>query len=157
MKFVGNRRASIETDEVRGNARPIQPTINQVRIAVQARFRYFFVSWAGLGLCRSSVYYCYYVFPIQPNVVSREHHLPYIDYIIKKNEEYTSAVRSTRNVFLLKTQLCKVRVILRSRMYVTKCVYPREGYRSVTPLLMPGSTGLRHSALFCARKLYNPH
>ena len=28
----------------------------------------------------------------------------------------------------------------------------------VTPLLMPGSTGLRRSALFCARKLYNiPH
>ena len=33
---------------------------------------------------------------------------------------------------------------------VTGCVYPREGYRSVTPLLMPGSTGLRHSSLFCA-------
>ena len=40
---------------------------------------------------------------------------------------------------------------------VTGCVYPREGYRSVTPLLMPGSRGLTHSALFCARKLYNPH
>ena len=38
------------------------------------------------------------------------------------------------------------------------CVYPPEGcYRSVTPLLLPGSTGLTRSALFCARKLYNPH
>ena len=40
---------------------------------------------------------------------------------------------------------------------VTECVdhvYPREGCRSVTPLLMPGSTTLlRRSALFCARKL----
>ena len=39
---------------------------------------------------------------------------------------------------------------------VTGCVYPREGYRSVTPLLMPGPKGLRRSTLFCARKLYNP-
>ena len=35
---------------------------------------------------------------------------------------------------------------------VTGCVYPREGYRTATPLLIPGSTGLRRSALFCARK-----
>ena len=40
---------------------------------------------------------------------------------------------------------------------VTKRVYPREGYRSVTPLLMPGLTGLKCQALFCARKLNNPH
>ena len=39
---------------------------------------------------------------------------------------------------------------------VTGCVYPREGYKSVTPLLMPGSTGLTRSALFCARRLFNP-
>ena len=66
---------------------------------------------------------------------------------IIKNEKYTSAVRSTKNVFLIKSQLCKLRVILRSR--VLRGVYPREGYysRSVTPLLMPGSTGLGRSAL----------
>ena len=41
---------------------------------------------------------------------------------------------------------------------ITGYVYPREGYRSVTPLLiMPGSTGLRRWTLFIARKLYNPH
>ena len=33
-------------------------------------------------------------------------------YIIK-NETYTLAVRSTKNVFLIKTQLCKLRAILR--------------------------------------------
>ena len=32
---------------------------------------------------------------------------------------------------------------------VAGCVSPREGCRSVTPLLMPGSTGLRRPALFC--------
>ena len=41
---------------------------------------------------------------------------------------------------------------------VTGCVYPpREGYRSVTPLLLPGWTGQRRSTLLCARKPYNPH
>ena len=40
---------------------------------------------------------------------------------------------------------------------VTGCVYPREGYRSVTARLMPGSTGLRRWALFYERKLYNLH
>ena len=28
---------------------------------------------------------------------------------------------------------------------IAGCVYPREGHRSVTPLLIPGSTGLRRS------------
>ena len=74
---------------------------------------------------------------------------------LKKNEKFTPAVRSTKNDFLVKTQLCKLRMILRSR--VLRGVSPREGYRSVTPLLMPRSTGLRLSALSCARKLYNPH
>ena len=49
---------------------------------------------------------------------------------IIKNENYTSAVRSTKNDFLIKTQLSKLRVLLRSR--VLRSVYPREGYRSVT-------------------------
>ena len=40
---------------------------------------------------------------------------------------------------------------------VTGCVYPREAYSLVTPLLTPRSTGLRRSALFCTRKLYHPH
>ena len=34
---------------------------------------------------------------------------------------------------------------------VTGCAYPREGCRSVTLLLMPGSTGLRRSALLLGR------
>ena len=37
---------------------------------------------------------------------------------------------------------------------VTGCVYPREGYKSVIPMLMPGSTGLvRRSASSCARSI----
>ena len=35
-------------------------------------------------------------------------------YITRKNGKYASAVRSTKNVFLIKTQLCKLRVILPS-------------------------------------------
>ena len=53
---------------------------------------------------------------------------------IRKNEIqiYTSSVRSTKKYSLIKTQLCKLRVILRSR--VLRSVCPREGYRSVTPV-----------------------
>ena len=37
---------------------------------------------------------------------------------------------------------------------VKGCVYPREGYGSMTPLLMPESAGLNvQPSLFCARKL----
>ena len=57
--------------------------------------------------------------------------------VYTKNEKYTSAVRSTKNDFMTKNQLCKLRVILRSRV-LRGGVYPREGYRSVTPLLESG-------------------
>ena len=75
--------------------------------------------------------------------------------IISNMKKYTSAVRSTKNVFDQNSALqaaCDTSIAR-----VTRCVCPREGYRSVAPLLMPGSTGLRRSALFCARKLYNSH
>ena len=75
-------------------------------------------------------------------------------YIFKYMKKYTSAVRSTKNDFDQNSALqaaCDTSIAR-----VTRCVYPREGYRSVTPLLMPGSRGLRRSTLFCARKLYNP-
>ena len=71
-------------------------------------------------------------------------------------KKYTSVVRSTKKGLMITTQICKLRVILRSRVS-RRGVYPREGYRSVTLMPMPGSTGLTRSALFCARKLYNPH
>ena len=58
-------------------------------------------------------------------------------HIYLENEKCTSAVRSTENGFLVKTHLCKLRVILRSR--VLRGVYSREGHRLVTPLQMPGS------------------
>ena len=48
--------------------------------------------------------------------------------------------------FFIKTQLCKLRVILRSRV-LRWCIYRREGYGSVTPLLMPASTGLETFSL----------
>ena len=74
---------------------------------------------------------------------------------IQKNEKCTSAVRWTENNFDLNSALqvaCDA-----SFARVTGCVYPRERYRSVTPLLMPGSTGLRRSTLSCAPKLCIPH
>ena len=54
---------------------------------------------------------------------------------LEKKSKYISAVRSTEDDLLIKTQLCKLRVMLRSRL--SRGVYTREGYRSVTPLLMP--------------------
>ena len=73
-----------------------------------------------------------------------------------KNTPFQLAVRLTNFFFfLIKIQLWKMRVILRSR--VLRAVYPRERYRSVTPLLVPGYTGQKRPALFCARKLNDPH
>ena len=59
-----------------------------------------------------------------------------ISYHIKKMQKYTSAVRSTKKVFDQNSILqaaCDTSIAR-----VTGCVYPREGYSSVTPLLMPG-------------------
>ena len=70
-------------------------------------------------------------------------------------EKYTSAATSTNKEFDQNSALqaaCDTSIAR-----VTGCVYPREGYRSVTLLLRSGSTGPRRSAFFCARKLYNPH
>ena len=58
----------------------------------------------------------------------------------KKLKKNTSAVRSTKKEVDQNSALqaaCDASIAR-----VTGCVYPREGYRSVTPLLMPGSTGL---------------
>ena len=78
-------------------------------------------------------------------------------FLLKKMErkKCTSAVRSTKNHFDQNSALqaaCDT-----STARVTGGVYLREGCRSVTPPLLPGSRGLRRSALFCARQLYNPH
>ena len=64
-------------------------------------------------------------------------------------------MRSTQNHFLVKTQLSSQAARDTSIARVTGCVYTLV--KDNTPLLMPGSTGLTRSALFCARKLYNPH
>ena len=69
-------------------------------------------------------------------------------------EKYTSAARSTQKEFDQSPALkaaCETSIAR-----ATGCVCPRKGYRSVTPQLMAGSSGLRRSALFCARKLYKP-
>ena len=71
------------------------------------------------------------------------------------NEKFPSTVRSTQKEFDQNSApqaACDTSIAR-----VMGCVYPREGYRSVTLLVMSGSTGLRRPALFCARKLYNPH
>ena len=55
-------------------------------------------------------------------------------------KKYSRAVRSTKNVFDRNSALqaaCDTSIAC-----VTGCVCPRQGYRSVTPLLMPWSTGL---------------
>ena len=75
-------------------------------------------------------------------------------YCSKENEKMHVSCELDQKSFFIKTQLRKLRVVLRSR--VSRGVYPGEGYKSVTPLLVPASTGLTCSALFCARKRYNP-
>ena len=64
---------------------------------------------------------------------------------------HVSAVRSTKEEFDQNPALQAAWDTLIAG--VTGCAYSREGYGSVTPMLVPGSTGLRRSALFCARKL----
>ena len=65
--------------------------------------------------------------------------------IMKEMKKYTSAARSTKKVFDQNSALQAACGTSIAR--VTGCVLPREGYRSVTPLLMPRSTGLRRSTL----------
>ena len=74
-----------------------------------------------------------------------------------KNEKILFSCESTKKYDFITTQLCKLRVTLRSRVLRGVNALVKDTYRSVTPLLLPGSTGLRRSALSCARKLYNPH
>ena len=61
-----------------------------------------------------------------------------------KNEKHTSSsiCEIDQECCVDQSSVCKLRVVFRSR--VLRGVYPRrEGYRSLTPVLMPGSTGLR--------------
>ena len=74
-----------------------------------------------------------------------------------ENYFFHSAVRSTKKHFYYLNSALQD-ACDNSIARVTGGVYPREGYRSVTPLLLPGSTTPpRRSVLFCAPKLYNPH
>ena len=63
------------------------------------------------------------------------------DRCIQKMKKYTSAARSTKNIFDQNSALqaaCDTSIARG-----TGCAYPREGCRSVTPLIVPGSTGLK--------------
>ena len=66
--------------------------------------------------------------------------VPFTSIYFKMKNSFQT-VRSTKKFFDQSSALraaCDTSIA-----HVTGCVYPREGYRSVTPLLMPGSTGLR--------------
>ena len=85
--------------------------------------------------------------------------LLYIYMYISENEKCASAVRSTSNDFFIKTQLCKLRVILRSRVhiyiYITipPCMYM---YAMVSyALSFSGMTSLPRAGCYqprCSRK-----
>ena len=68
--------------------------------------------------------------------------------VFNKMKKIHFSCEINQKFFLIKNQLCKLHVVIESRV-LRRCVYPREGYysRSVTSLLMAGSTGLRRSTL----------